>query len=134
MRVRPGEIKVVFRIARRVAGRWHTLRLAVRQRLGRDALLLELNRGLDEGHRQPSGDVPLHMAMQQPYARVVGLESHDRVAGWRNHHGVSLHWSRGEARINTVILSHCMATHVFRAGYVDPGTASDELHDVAMHV
>lgn len=38
LRVRPGQIEVVLRVPGSVAGRGHTLRLAVCQRLGIDAL------------------------------------------------------------------------------------------------
>ncbi len=78
--------------------------------------------------------MPLHVAMHNPNARVVGLESHDGVAGWCNHHCVSLHWDRGEAGCIAVVCDGCMAALVLVAWDVDTRTASNELHYVAMHI
>lgn len=97
MRVRPRKIKMILRIPRRVALRRHALRLTIPQRLRRDTLLfLELQWGFDHGDGQAGSDVPFHVAMQDPDARVIGPESHDGVAAGRNHHGVSLHGHGGK--------------------------------------
>ena len=97
MRVRPGKVKMVVRIPRRVPCRRHTLCLAVRQGLGCDTLLLlELHWSFDHGDGQASGDVPFHVAMQDPDARVIGPKPHDGVTTWGNHYGVSFHGHRRE--------------------------------------
>lgn len=93
-----------------------------------------MRRGLDERNRKPGGDMPLHVAMQNPDAWVVGLESHNGVACWCNHHCVSLHWDRGEAGTIAVVCEDCMAALVLGARNINTRTASNELHYVAMHV
>lgn len=97
MRVRPSKVEMVLRIPRRIALRRHTLSLAVRQGLGRDTLkFLELQWSFDHGDGQAGSDVPFHVAMQDPDARVIGPESHDGVTAGRDHHGVALHGYGGE--------------------------------------
>lgn len=97
MRICPSKVEMVLRIPRRIALRRRTLGLAVRQGLGRDTLLfLELQWGFDHGDGQAGSDVPFHVAVQDPDARVVGPESHDGVAAGRNHHSVSLHGHGGK--------------------------------------
>ncbi len=135
LRVRPCKIKVIHRIPRGVACRGHSLGLAVCQGLGRDALLfLELFRGLDECDRESGGDMPLHVAVQEPNARVVRPESHDSVACRCNHHCVPLHWDTWEAGCVAVVFDDCMPALVLWAWNIDPGAAGNELHYVAMHI
>ena len=136
MRVGPGKIKMILRVAGRIASGGHTLRLAIRQRLGINGLLfLELERGFDECDREPSDDVPFHMAMHQPYARVVGLEPHDSVTCWGNHDSVSLHWDAGEAGGIAIPSLHVrMMPLMLWTRRIDTRPASNELHGVAMQV
>ena len=134
VRVRPGEIEMIVRVARCVAGRGHPLRLAVRQGLRGNALRLKLVRRLNHRDRQPRGDVPFHVAMQEPNSRIVRLESHHRVAGWGHHHSISLHRDLGESGCVSIILDDCVVVLVFVARDIHAGASSDELHYVTVHV
>lgn len=126
---------MIDRIPRRITLRRHTLGLAVAQPLRCETLLfLQLQWGFDHGDGQAGSDVPFHMAMHDPHARVVGPEPHHGVAAGRDHHGVALHGDGGEGGLCAVVCEGGMGPHVLWTGDVDAGVARNELHYVAMQV
>lgn len=135
MIIRPREVEMVFRVPCRVPLRRHTLRLAVRQPLRRETLgFLQLLGGFDHGDGQAGDDVPFHVAMQDPDARVVRSEPHHGVAAGRDHHGVALHGDGREGRFRALVFVVGSGAHVLRTGDVDSAIPRDELHHVAVHV
>lgn len=127
---------MIVRIPCCIALRRNTLCLAVCQGLVRDLLLfLDLQGSFNHGDGQASGDVPLHVAMQNPDARVVGPKSHDGVAVGRNHHGVSPHGYSGEDGVCAVVgVRGSRRAHMLWTRHIDTIITSNELQYMAMHI
>jgi len=50
-----------------------------------------LFRSFDDGSAQAHDDVPLDVAMEQPYAWIIGNKADDDVAAWVHGDGIPLH-------------------------------------------
>ena len=71
-------------------------------------LLLDLKWRLNDGSYKARGNMPFDVAMEQPYARVVGAEAKDNVTIGVHEDGVTTHRSRRELRNVARIVETCV--------------------------
>ncbi len=136
------QIRVIPSISCCIPSGRHTLVLAYCLHGWIDALrLLNLERSFDYGCRQAGYYMPFHMAMQQPYTRVVRPESDHRVTFWCQCPGVTPHrypWHR--SRVTTITqcagsavgTSAALLVRMTAPSLEDSWTACHELWSVAM--